>query len=251
MKPKFTILLSASVPTRERSEEFRKIANAQLQIERAVIALARNVFEAGGRLIFGGHPSISPLVMTVAMEYGEQINKDIESLGRNELQSKLINIYQSRAFEDVIAEQTISLLNLGFAHIIWTDAIDEEKCDPKINKKPQCLKSLKFMREQMIDQNIDALVCIGGMEGVIEEFALFRKRHPAKPVFVFKTTGGASAVLAREYSNLNNLKVIDRTGYISDNTNHKELDESEKIEIIPYTFYTALIVKDLSERSNY
>ena len=66
-KPKFKVLLSASVPSSSRSqiyqEEYTKINNAQIQIEEAIIGLSRNIFQAGGKIIFGGHPSISPLVL--------------------------------------------------------------------------------------------------------------------------------------------------------------------------------------------
>ena len=65
----FTLLLSASVPSDKRDKRFTKIKNAQIQIEEAVIGLSRNIFQAGGKIVFGGHPSISPLVALVATEY--------------------------------------------------------------------------------------------------------------------------------------------------------------------------------------
>ena len=258
MGPKFTVLLSASVPTKERSAEFRKIPNAQTQIEQAVIALARNVFQAGGQLIFGGHPSISPLVLMVAMEY-DQKSKEIENIQRNEPQLKPINIYQSEAFREVMPQQTIDLLNLGLADIIWTEAIDGEKYNPELKGQPQCPRSLWLMRTKMINQNIDALVCIGGMEGTMDEFRLFSDYHSRKPIYVFESTGGASEILAREFTRSEYIKVIDRVNYNfpeSDNKEflqgeNKENNEPEKIEIVPYTFFTALIVRDLIEGGNY
>lgn len=253
MRYKFTILLSASVPTKERSEEFRKIPCAQIQIEQAVIALARNVFEVGGRMIFGGHPSISPLVAMVATEFN--LNKEIESMERNEPQAKPVSIYQSRAFEEVIPDETFTLFNLGYAKIIWTNAVNGEKCNPSIKGTTQCERSLAFMRKEMIKENADALVCIGGMEGVVEEFDLFREKHPNKPIYLFESTGGASRNLAGKYSNGTNVKVIDRLDYkfISRDTreNEEQDNEREKIEIIPFTFMTALIVRDLLERNSH
>src|SRR4051794_31938323 len=66
-----TVFLCASVPDRQRAKKYRRLENAAFEIEQAVISLARAVFSEGGRLLFGGHPSISPLVATVAGEYRE------------------------------------------------------------------------------------------------------------------------------------------------------------------------------------
>jgi len=254
-KHTFTILMSASIPTQERSAEFRKIPNAQIQIEQAVIALARNVFQAGGRMVFGGHPSISPLVLMVATEYN--LDKGIESPDRNQSQAKPIVIYQSNAFKDVISDKTYELFNLGYAEIEWTEAFEDEKCNPSIKGTTQCEKSLTLMREKMMTENPAALVCIGGMEGVVEEFNLFRAKYPYKPVYLFEPTGGASRNLAEEYRNSNNVKIIDKPSYnftradsIEDNKQEKQDNEQERIEIIPYTFMTALVVRDLLERNN-
>src|SRR3954463_3886992 len=91
----FTILLSASVPSSARSEKYQenytKIKNAQLHIEKAVIGLARNIFQAGGRLVFGGHPSISPLIAMVATEFPISPGS-----------TKPITIYQSLAYKKII-----------------------------------------------------------------------------------------------------------------------------------------------------
>lgn len=240
MQRKFTILLSASVPSAERSAEFRKIPNAQIQIEQAVVGLARNVFEKEGRLVFGGHPSISPLVALIAGEY--EIDREAESLNKKERPDKPIHIYQSRAYEKVMPDETSALFNLGYAQIIWTPAIDNERCDPEIKNAPQCEKSLEAMRKQMIDENIDAMVCMGGMEGVIKEFALFREKHPDKPVYLFESTGGATQNLAQAHRNSDIVKVIDAKSNDLRDIEKDKNDDREKIELVPYTFFTAVIV---------
>src|SRR5579859_7134628 len=172
----FTIFLSASVPSEKRDkkylENYTRIENAQIQIEEAVIGLARNIFQAGGRIVFGGHPSISPLVAMVATEF----NTD-KGVG-----NKPITIYQSRAFEAVISKGSTDLLALGCTDIVWTDAVAGERFDPEIKGKSQFEKSLALMRGKMIQERLDAMVCMGGMEGVEAEFEIFRKIHPEKPV---------------------------------------------------------------------
>lgn len=243
----FTLLLSASVPSDKRDERFTKIKNAQIQIEEAVIGLSRNIFSAGGKIVFGGHPSISPLVAMVATEYS--VNKEIENTQRNDREEKAINIFQSKAYEAVIPKETTSLFELGYSEIIWTDAKNGEEFNPKILKTAQCHKSLEFMRREMMKGKIDALVCIGGMEGVELEFAIFRELHPNKPIFILKSTGGASKILADEYSNSNFVRILDDKDYSKIKTEKREDNPLEKFEIIPYSFITALIVKEILDRT--
>jgi hypothetical protein len=244
----FTIILSASVPSDKRDQRFSKIKNAQIQIEEAIIGLSRNIFSAGGKMIFGGHPSISPLVAMVASEYS--INKEIENSKRNEREEKAINIFQSKAYEAVIPKETTSLFELGYSRIIWTEAKNGEEFNPKIQKTDQCHKSLEFMRREMMTGKVDALVCIGGMEGVELEFAIFRELHPTKPIFILKTTGGASKILADEYSNTNTVRILDDKDYSNIKPQKKEDRHSEKFDIIPYSFITALIVEEILNKRN-
>jgi hypothetical protein len=248
----FTVVLSASVPLEKRSQKYQenytKIKNAQIQIEEAVIGLSRNIFQAGGKIIFGGHPSISPLVAMVATEF--KINKEIENSKRNEIGEKLITIYQSKAFEKIIPKETTSLFNLGYSDIIWTDAIDQEQPNPNIKDKPQCEKSLAYMRREMMRGSVDALICIGGMDGVEREFEIFHELHPTKPVFILKSTGGASKILATEFANSNFVWVIDSGYYPYRNEENGKGDTPEKFEIIPYSYFTALIIKQILDSKN-
>jgi hypothetical protein len=248
---KFTILLSASVPSEKRSELYRenytKIKNAQTQIEEAIIGLARNIFQAGGKIIFGGHPSISPLVAMVATEF--RISKGIENMNRKESHEKPITIFQSKAYAEVIPEETSGLFKLGYSDIIWTDVVAGEKFDPTLSEQSQCKKSLRSMREKMMREKIDALVCMGGMEGVEEEFEMFRELHPNKKIYVLKTTGGASKLIANQFGNSNSIKVIDDIEWESRTKNNfftkNEYFSEERFEIIPYSYVTALLVNDL------
>ncbi|MBP8114661.1 MAG: hypothetical protein KAY50_04835 [Chitinophagaceae bacterium] len=249
MYNRFTILLSASVPSEKRSEKYKenytKIKNAQIQIEEAVIGLARNIFQANGKIIFGGHPSISPLVAMVATEF--RINKEIENSNRKEKEEKPINIFQSKAHEMVIPHDTTRLFDLGYSDIIWTDAIDGEEFNPKIVTTTQCEKSLDFMRRQMMQGDIDALVCIGGMEGVEKEFELFRELHPHKPIYLLKSTGGASKILAERFSNSDIVRIIDGINSSKRKDKFKGDENSEIFDIIPYSFISALIVNEIIE----
>jgi len=236
----FTILLSASVPSEKRKEKYWKIKNAQIQIEEAVIGLARNTFQAGGRLIFGGHPSISPLVAMVATEF--DLNRNVEERRDGEGQKPIV-IFQSRAYEEVIPQETTGLFTLGYSDIVWTDAKNGEYYLPGKADSRQCAASLEEMRRVMIDRPIDALVCIGGMEGVEEEFRMFKERHPGKLIFLLERTGGATRILAQEFSTEKSIRVIDRL-----DDDEPVRDERNEFEIIPYGYITALIVQEIQRR---
>lgn len=202
------VFLSASVPDPRREREYRvenqsdpvyeRVEDAHIEIEQAVVALARAVFSVGGRLVFGGHPSISPLVALVAGEYrlpvpAESVRGEGE---RSEVPSALV--YQSRAYEHVVPSETWLLHRLGYAMIRWTDAVDGEQFEPARVGQPQCEKSLALMRRTMLlETNPVAMVCMGGMKGVRDEFWMFREQFPKRPVYVLESTGGAARWLSR------------------------------------------------------
>jgi hypothetical protein len=158
-------------------------------VEQAVVSLGRAVLAEDGRLVFGGHPSISPLVASVAAEYIRPV-----------IDAPRILIYQSRAFEHVLPDETWEMHQLGYARLVWTPAERGERFDPSA-KTEQCLDSLAAMRRALLsDTDPIALVAIGGMEGVEREAALFRAHAgPAsgrrRAVYVVKTTGGAAEKL--------------------------------------------------------
>jgi len=187
----FSIFLSASVPDPERNEKFRRMPNAQRNIEEAVISLCRCIFQNKGRVIFGSHPSISPLIAMVATEFTTVVSpKDAPIL-----------IFQSRLFDRFTKPESVQHFHLlNTVRLELTPIKGNEVWDQKIKDKPQCPLSLGLMRDRMMEQNPDAMISIGGMDGVIDEYHKFRS-HPLtqhKPVYLIPFTGGATAVLCQE-----------------------------------------------------
>lgn len=180
-----TIFLSASVPTPDRG--FERIEDAAFEIEQAVISLARSIFSAGGTLVFGGHPSISPLVAMVAGEYQPAF---LAESGEGE-RAPLTTIYQSEAFRERAVEANFLIFKLQSAKVVWTPVRRDSGETQSIDG------SLFDMRTAMVEQTAPAaMVCIGGMDGVHEEVEIYRKYFPRRPVFVLGRTGGASGILA-------------------------------------------------------
>jgi hypothetical protein len=183
------VFLSASVPYRDL-HIYKKPESAYLDIEEAVVSLARAVFAEEGRLVFGGHPSISPLVASVAADYYPA------TFRRGESAEPPVSIYQSLCYEGHIPDTTQLLREMGFAEIIWTPAEDGERFDPHLTGR-QCNQSIFHMRDRMLrEKNPAAMVAIGGMDGVEDEAARFQSAENICPLYVFRSTWGAAARLA-------------------------------------------------------
>ncbi|MXY57583.1 MAG: hypothetical protein F4029_11480 [Gammaproteobacteria bacterium] len=162
------IFLSASFPSGKRGTRFEPFDPGA--IADAVTAVARAVLLAKGRLLFGGHPTITPLVLMVASEL------EIEGA---------VDVFQSQWFAGQITRETRTLEEAGFGEIHWT---------PERATREQ---SLETMREVMLahDRKLIAGVFVGGMEGVREEFDLFRRFQPLVPRVSLAGPGGAAARL--------------------------------------------------------
>jgi hypothetical protein len=93
-----------------------------------------------------------------------------------------VHIYQSRFFEDRIPEIAREFQNLN-----WTV------------RRGDWAASLEAMRREMIGgKDFCCAVFVGGMEGILEEAAVFRELHPGKPLIPVGSTGGATAGLLEQ-----------------------------------------------------
>ena len=247
-----TVFLSASVPNEKRAERYNRVEDAAFEIEQAVISLARAVFSEGGRLVFGGHPAISPLVAMVAGEYREP--RFTESA--KERQSPPVEIYQSRAFEGYLPDETLLMHRLGYASIHWVDAVDEERYNPNaVSEDVQCTGSLRRMRETMLEaSHPDAMVCIGGMDGLEDEVAVALERGRGFPIYVLERTGGAAALLRGRH--LDQLRMIDTEIVTHVDLMRAKLNDGERLRethirraLVPYPLVMQTIVEEIARQS--
>ncbi len=166
------IFLSASIPLPERNPKYIETADV-IAIRDAVIALVTTVVPKY-RLIWGGHPSITPLV-----------NYVIQKQKRN-VQDYVL-LYQTKFYEHIFPED-----NNEFENVILTPNLNE--------KKP----SLKLMREIMFrEHQFIAGVFVGGMEGVEEEYAMFREFQPQAKLIPLASTGAATKIIYENQINPN------------------------------------------------
>lgn len=183
------IFLSASVPLPERHPKYYDTADI-IAIRDAVIALASLVL-GKHRIIWGGHPSITPLINFVierSIQY--KLDKELYELSSEEQKEFLfkeikkeiqnhVTIYQSLFFKDKFPED-----NEKFENIIFTD------------DKGDIPSSVQFMREEMLSKNkFAAAVFIGGMNGVEDEYTIFKGYHPEALILPIASTGAAAKIV--------------------------------------------------------
>lgn len=157
------IFLSASVP-KEGSRWYED--HDPFLIKEAVAALIEVVM---GRLllVWGGHPAITPMIWEAAKMYHVSY-------------AKVVKLYQSEYFKGSYPEE-----NKKFGNFVETESI-----------RGDLQASLAHMRKVMLSQHdFKAAVFIGGMEGVEEEYALFRELHPKACLLPIPSPGGCSREL--------------------------------------------------------
>jgi SLOG cluster3 family len=193
------VFLSASFPSRERSARFFESADPN-EITQALVAACRAILSANGRIVFGGHPSVTPLVMMVAEEYLPE-RLDARKRLRRENQSRVI-AYQSEAFRPYLTQATQQLEEWGLGELRWAQS---EQDVPKFSTTGTLIpgsgdRSLEVMRRQMLQETKPlAAIFIGGMEGIRTESELFRALCKNRPLYFIGGPGGAARELAGDH----------------------------------------------------
>lgn len=163
------IFLSASVPTREpysldcRPQEIQAAINALAQV-----VLGRK------KLVWGGHPAITPLLWSAAQAVGVEYTLAVE-------------LFQSRLFQEVLPAE-----NQHFVNVTLVDAVGNDVEASLLEMRKAMFKSTEF----------DAAVFIGGMHGILDEHKLFTNHWPNATCIPIAQTGGATIQLARDMSYL-------------------------------------------------
>ena len=156
------VFLSASIPDPARDRRYFETGNS-IAIRDAVIALAEVVLPRT-RLVFGGHPAITPMVKWVADQFG--------AFDR-------VRMFQSKFFQDKY------LKDIELFRYVEVDAVPGHRN-----------QSLLIMRQRMLaSEGFGSAFFIGGMEGVEHEYELLKKLPRPVPAFPVYTTGGAARIL--------------------------------------------------------
>jgi hypothetical protein len=180
------IFLSASIPLPDRDAKYFETADI-VAIRDAIIALTTVVLPKH-KLIWGGHPSITPLINYVMEKLGLKIQEHVK-------------MYQSLWFKDKFPED-----NNKFENIVFTESLKDIP------------SSIQLMRERMLFENeYAAAVFIGGMNGIEDEYKMFYENHPNAILLPIASTGAATRIL---YDNLlpdqfKNERLLKDYGYMS------------------------------------
>lgn len=180
------IFLSASIPLEERHPKYFDTADI-IAIRDAVIALATIVLPKH-KLVWGGHPSITPIIYYVM----ERLNLNIQ---------EHVSLYQSMYFEHLFPED-----NNKFRNVILTENTGEIQ------------SSILLMRKRMFCENdFSAGIFIGGMNGIEDEFKLFKEFHPDALLLPIASTGAAARIVFNELlpQKQKNNRLLNDYGYMS------------------------------------
>lgn len=156
-----SIFLSASIPLPTRNSKYYETVDLIL-LREAIKALAETILPHG-RITFGGHPAITPML--------------VQYIRAASLPKRNVTLFQSAFFLKDFPKE------------------NEEFLDLRVTPMGESRElSLARMRNEMIcSADFDAAVLIGGMEGIVDEAALFREIHPSKPIFPVASTGAGAA----------------------------------------------------------
>lgn len=195
------IFLSASFPVEGRKKRYFTTADPD-ELTQAIVALVRAVFAARGRIVCGGHPSTTPLLMMIAEEYMPRVLKDRRQL--NGSKQARLTVYQSKAFADALPPATTRMSKLHLGRIRWSPVSPSERRLVGRTDNPRLFdKSLTLMRHQMLSEwPFAAAIFIGGMEGIEIEAESFAQVHPNRPAYYIGGPGGAARELARKWERL-------------------------------------------------
>jgi hypothetical protein len=167
LNPNGAIFLSAGVPD-PTAPHF--VADADTAAISAAVSALLYVILGRRRLVWGGHPAITPMVWAFA----ESMDLDYGAW---------VRLYQTDFFKDEFPEETAL-----FKNVVVTQKVERDLGG-----------SLAVMREQMLSEtDFGAAVFIGGMKGVFDEFALFKAHAPSAAVVPIMSTGGAAEHLGKE-----------------------------------------------------
>lgn len=180
------IFLSASTPLPDRDPKYIDTADI-IAIRDAVIALTTVVLPHH-RIIWGGHPSITPLIYYVMDKLDLNIQEHVK-------------LYQSLWFKDNFLDD-----NNKFENIVFTE------------KQDDIPSSIRFMREKMFSENeFSAAVFIGGMNGIEDEYKMFREYNPDALLLPVASTGAATKIVYDSLlpENFKNQRLEKDYGYMS------------------------------------
>jgi len=185
-KPNKIIFLSAGIPYIAEDRDSKYFESADIiAIRDSVRALATLSVLNNWQIVWGGQPSITPLIKHV-----------METLKASKQHN--VKLYQSKYFVKDFPEE-----NSYFEQIVLTKNIEGDKG-----------KSLEEMRARMLkDNTFSVAIFIGGMDGIENEFEMFKKFYPSVPAYPIASTGGGALELFKKFEKCYDFPKVLKTEY--------------------------------------
>jgi hypothetical protein len=194
------VFLSSSIPVRGWQGDYEP-----LEITDAVVACVSAIWIAGGKILYGGHPAIAPLLLSVAQDFRPEAEENQASA-----EDPLVTVYQSSLYESLIPAETRHLEAARLGRIRFIPAAPGE-----LPERGRNLASLDLMRQAMLARENDPAFAlfIGGMEGIVDEYRQFRTQFPGRPVYPIGAPGGEARKLAADLGN-EPYRLVNRTALL-------------------------------------
>jgi hypothetical protein len=216
-----TVGFSGMVPTPEERQEQ---GCSELDILMTVRRLTQRIFELGGRVVYGSHPTFTPIIESVAL--------GMFGTNRPEHVTMLVARRYFHLPESLVSEEAYQARHGRYAAVQWIGTA-------QMDRQP----ALEMLRETLADK-ADALICIGGrsnptnpgeVPGVQQEAELARRA--GKPLYLLGWVGGYTRTLFdREFAS--NLPAL-RDNHLDDSENEKLGRQSSIAETV------GLVIKGL------
>jgi hypothetical protein len=170
------VLLSASVPdTLAGTPEGQRLLDY-------TTAIVEALFDAGIHLVFGGHPSITPLVHRAAQDRGAA--------------KPPIDLFQLERFRHQAPPEVDDARVFDRVHWVGDPRLPLDADLGHLREPMVALtRAAIFIGGQTSDDKSDHL---GAQPGIRDEFQRFRARHPEAPIYLVGGAGGETARLVAE-----------------------------------------------------
>lgn len=187
-----TIFLSAGIPEQKEGRNLLYFETADIiAIRDSVLSLIYVCLKLDIKIVWGGHPAITPIVYEAIRNFEEKERMSCTRLTDSEIKKYIqdhVHLFQSSWFEAVLPKD-----NNKFDNVTMTE------------RKENVPESLYFMRSEMLKSyDLEAAIYIGGMEGVIDEDSLFNQYYPSRPTYPIASTGGAALEIYERYKSERN-----------------------------------------------
>lgn len=200
------VFLSASVPNNDDCEyDF-------IMIHDIIVTLVEAIIKAGGTMVFGGHPTITPIVLNIM-----EIMSEVSDNSKNKKYPN-IYLYQSRYFK---GQYPLEADSFPKGHLKEVDAVacEDNSLSEETKQKLSKILSLNAMREKMIGSwDYTHAIFIGGRydktegptsSGIWKEYEEFIKLHKNAKCLYLEKTGVIPVELSKYYDKIEKTTIED------------------------------------------